>query len=278
MSDLAPTEADSGAASSGSATAIVESSASSSADGSVQPEASSSSQPSQSEPGPIPYGRFKQVNDRYNALKWAEGYDADRVSQQQALFDWLDRDPEGAFKYIEDYLSRAGAIKRNNGAGNTGNVPDHTGPDIVIPETGQRFYSADAHERSLQHAIKAAEDRISQRLGPIEQSLTINRARAEAQNMLAEAETWPYYKDHEGDILREMQADKRLSLEGAYRRVVLPKVRQLERQAILAEMKQKPEASTINPGAVTTTDKRELSKLSFSDLFRREMAKRGGKI
>lgn len=228
----------------------------------------------QSEPGPIPFARFKQVNDRYQSLKWAEAHDPNRVSQQKAFFDWLDTDPEGAFRYLEDYLSRAGAIHRAAGNGQGQRI----GPDVVIPETGQRFYSADAHERSLQRAVKEAEERINQRLSPIEQSLTVNRARSEAQRLLSVAETWPFYKDHESDILHAMQADQRLSLEGAYNRVVVPRIRQLERQTILAEMKQKPDASTVNPGAVSATDKRNVSKLSFSDIFRREMAKRGGRV
>ena len=78
------------------------------------------------------------------------------------------------------------------------------------------------------------------------------------------------------EILNEMERDQRLSLEGAYRRIVFPKLRQLERAAIVAETQQKANASTVNPGAVAATGKTSVKNLSFQEVFRREFNRRKG--
>ena len=151
---------------------------------------------------------------------------------------------------------------------------------MVVPETGQRFYSAEAAEKLAKWQAEAL---LNERLTPIEKTLreveadrVTSRARGEAQRMLSEAEAWPYYKDHEADILRAMQADKRLSLEGAYNRVVVPKMRGLEREAVLKELHDKRQASTVNPGSSAPSERVAAGKMSWTDLFKRELAKRTG--
>jgi len=248
-----------------------------SADASIQPGADGLSPASQNEPGPVPDSRFKEVNSKYQALKWAESHDPQAIGQQQAFFQWLDRDPEGAFRYLEDYLGRSGALKKAPPA-DTGNGRPQA--DVVVPETGQRFYSAEAAEKLAKWQAEAL---LNERLTPIEKTLreveadrVTSRARGEAQRMLSEAEAWPYYKDHEADILRAMQADKRLSLEGAYNRVVVPKMRGLEREAVLKELHDKRQASTVNPGSSAPSERVAAGKMSWTDLFKRELAKRTG--
>ena len=231
------------------------------------------------QPGPVPYTRFKEINDGYGKVKWAESYDPSLVEQQHRFFQWLDSDPEGAYNYLSDYLTRAGALKPKNGQSQPAK-PERPQP-LVVPETGQRFYTAEATEQIVQQALQQA---MEEKLGPLQSRLqefdqerTLGQARAQARAQIVEAETWPYYKDHEGAILTAMEKDKRLSLEGAYRRVVLPQIRTLERQAVLAEMNQKPAATTVNPGSKVASDRVPSSKLSMTELFRREWGKRGGR-
>ena len=234
------------------------------------------SQPSgdaSSTPGPVPYDRFSEVNTKYTGLKWAEGLDQSQVHQQRQFFQWLDADPEGAFKYMEDYLTRQGALKRQAGGQTADERPK---PDIVVPETGQKFYSAEAAERLAQWEAKQATQPMDQRLQRIEASEAQSRANARAQSQLAEAKTWPYFEEHQKEVLKAMESDHRLSLEGAYNRTVLPKLKQLERQAVLNEINQKSHASTHNPGSQTAAQGQPASKTSWSDLFKRELAKRGG--
>lgn len=225
--------------------------------------------------GPVPYERFEDINTRYNSLKWAEEHDPDRVRQQAQFFQWLDRDPEGAFQYMESYLQRVGALKPRNDHGHA--TPNNDGrpqPDIVVPETGQKFYSAEAAEKLAQWAAEQRIKPIEERLGSFEADRQRSHAQAQAAQLLAEAETWPHYKEHESAILKEMERDHRLSLEGAYRRVVMPKIRELERQSLLAEIHQKSQATTHNPAASTPTQNLDTSKMSWSEVFKREMAKR----
>jgi hypothetical protein len=226
------------------------------------------------QPGPIPYERFKQVNEGYQKLRWAEQYDPSIVEQRQRFFQWLDTDPVGAHNYLTDYLTRAGALQQQQAQQPNDGRPQ---PDVVVPETGQKFYSAEAAEKL---AKWQAEQLINERVGPLERSLQqveadryTERARAQARSAILEAETWPYYKDHEGEILKAMEADKRLSLEGAYRRVVLPNIRTLERKAVLAEMNQKPSASTVNPGSKSAASRQDLTKKSWGELLRMELGK-----
>ena len=223
--------------------------------------------------GPVPYDRFDQVNTKYNALKWAEAHDPARVQQQAQFFQWLDADPAGAHEYITRYLERAGVLKSAARV----EAPHEGRPqaDVVVPETGQRFYSAEAAEKLAEWQAKQAVAPIESRLNSFESDRAYAKASAEAARQLSEAETWPHYKAHEAAILKEMERDQRLSLEGAYNRVVLPQIRTLERQAMLTELQQKSRASTTNPGSTTATLSAPASTLSFAELFKREVAKRG---
>ena len=178
---------------------------------------------------------------------------------------------------MEDYLTRAGALKRQQQQ-QAGQAESRPQPDVVVPETGQKFYSAEAGERLAQWIARQTTQPLEARLQSVEATHAQHRAQAAAQSQLAEAATWPYYTEHQKLILSEMEKDHRLSLEGAYRRVVLPKVRQLERDAVLKEINQKSQASTVNPGTTTSGQSRPTSKMSWGELFKREMAKRGGTV
>lgn len=226
-------------------------------------------------PGPVPYDRFNEVNTKYTTVKWAEGLDRHKTQQQSQFFQWLDADPEGAFRYMEDYLTRAGALRRQQQQQAKDDRPQ---PDVVVPETGQKFYSAEAAERLAAWQAQQHTQPLDRRLQGIEQSFAQQRSAAAAQAQLAEARTWPHFDAHQDEILAAMERDHRLSVEGAYNRVVVPKLRQLERQAVLTELNQKSQASTVNPGSRSASQSVPAAKQSWTDLFRREMAKRGGSV
>lgn len=253
-------------------------SGSSSAGASGQPGSGSGSPASPANQGPVPWDRFNEVNTKYGALSWAEGLDKDRVDQASRLYDWFDQDPEGAYEYLTGLMKRqnrlpaaaaAPAAPRNYPADQSTGRPL---PDRIISETGEQLYSAQQTGRLIDWAM----ERLEQRLKPLE-SLTGNfQARSEAQQAIAEAEaSWPYFKDHVEAIFTELNKDKRLSLEGAYRRVVMPKIRQLERETVLTEMRTRSNASTTNPASASAPQTEDLTKLPLRELLRREMTKRG---
>ena len=223
--------------------------------------------------GPVPYERFAEVNQRLGNLRWAESYQQDQVQQAAQLMRWLEADPEGAYGYIGNLLKQQGYLKPPPEQ-RQGTRPQ---PDVVNPSTGQKFYSAEAAEQLLQWELGERLSPIEERLQAADTDRAQHRANIDAQATLAEADTWPYFKEHQAPILQAMEADKRLSIEGAYRKVVLPKIRTLERQAIVSEMGQKGRATTADPNGRGATNM-PLSKLSMQELFKREVAKRGGKL
>ena len=102
------------------------------------------------------------------------------------------------------------------------------------------------------------------------------QARQEAQGLIKEAEAWPYFNDYVGDIYKELERDKRLSLEGAYRRIVFPQIERRARESVVAEIRTRANAGTgTNPASPSPASTAELRKLPLKELFRREMAKRG---
>jgi len=242
------------------------------------PASATTGQSDETPKGPIPYERFNEVNTRYSNLKWAEAYDPQTVQQQKQFFQWLDSDPAGAFDYLQSYLSRAGVLKQPNGSNGQQTQSQAPQPDVVIPETGQRFYSAEAAQQLAQWVAQEQAKPFEERISAIESDRHAQRAHQEAARQLSEAETWPHYKAHEAAILTEMERDHRLSLEGAYRRVVVPKIQALERQAVLSEIKQKSQASTSNPGTAIANGDTQTGKMSWSELIQREIQRRGGRI
>jgi hypothetical protein len=52
----------------------------------------------------------------------------------------------------------------------------------------------------------------------------------------------------------------------------------LERAEVLKEINAKGQASTVNPGSQTASAAVAPAKLSWSEVFKREMAKRGGQV
>lgn len=234
--------------------------------------------------GPVEYTRFKEVNDKYSSLRWAEEHDPQEVGEAVQLRRWFDQDPQGAYEYITGLMKRGGYINDpaphpspGGGSGTPQFTDPSTGrplPDIVIRETGQRFYSAEQAEALVDW--KASQ--LDTRLKSIEGRQTVSQAQAEARSILNEAQrTWEGFNDYAEDIFNEMRRDKRITLETAYRRIVVPKLGQLKREALMREAQDKAAGGTgnINPGAPAPTSTTDLRKLPLSELFRREMQRQG---
>jgi hypothetical protein len=146
----------------------------------------------------------------------------------------------------------------------------------LVTETGQRLYSAEQAQRLSDWVM----DQVDARLKPLEEfrgTTTVTmQARSEAQRQIAEAErTWPYFNEFASQINQELAKDKRLSLEGAYRRVVVPQIRTRERAALVTEMRSRGNGTTSNPNAPAPARTEDMKKLPIKELFRREMQKRG---
>ena len=129
-------------------------------------------------------------------------------------------------------------------------------------------------------ALAAAEARIAERYKPMEDQWQAEQRRQQAipiiQKQIAEARQWQGFADSEPEIIEALKADPNLTLEAAYRKVVVPKLearvaasqpdRNKMRQEILEELKRKP-ASTATPAAQVKPQTPSAGRRSLEDII-----------
>lgn len=228
---------------------------------------------------PIPWDQHEVVRTKAEKLQWAERYEDPRsVEEAVSIQEWLNKDPVGYHEYITSLLKRSGHLKEpvapRAPQPNTDPQSGRPLPDLIIQETGQRLYSAEQQER-LEHW---KDEQYDKRLAPLEGNSRRQQAFTEAQAMINEASAkLPYFDDYLPEINAAIARDKRLSLEGAYTRVVVPKIRERERAAMAAELKAKANVSSHNPASAGPTSTADTRKLPIAELLRREMTRKFGR-
>jgi hypothetical protein len=139
------------------------------------------------------------------------------------------------------------------------------GPDIQFAD-GSLGYSPEqqAHRDQwlIEQAEARAEARIAKRYAPIEQQYKtqalIQQAMPKVQQQLQEAQTWPLFNEYHNDILQTLKADTNISLEGAYLKVVGPKLqadRNRIREDVLKEINAKPHGTSAASSTASTSPK-----------------------
>lgn len=236
---------------------------------------------------PVPFTRFKEVNDKYTRLKWAEDFgdaEPETIRAQVALAKWANDDPRGFYEYYSSQLRANGYIQepqqpRTNGNGHAQEPQGPPQPDYRDPQSGLTVYSADQAQKLVQYYVGQVESKFEQRLAPTEKFLgsarVQMRARNEASQILGEAAKWPHFDSNKPAIFDEMRKNPRMSLETAYRRVVIPTLESRARQEVIASTEAKTGATTISPSSAQGHGREDLTKLSFGKLVRREFQKRG---
>lgn len=239
--------------------------------------------------GPIPFQRheeilanarkdreaeFNAMQERVNALAWAEGQD---VRDKLAALDIADRDPELFFNVLSQDPRYKAILDKRFGGG--GAAPEGAGaaaapraaagaqrpkPDVLNPD-GSMGYSEEGLTKLLdwqsQQTEQAVTKRFEDRFGPVEQAFQAstewNKSIQSAKVVLDEArENWPGFKDAEQDIRAKIaeatQQGRILPLETAYRQVVIPRFqasRDTMRTEILAEINARPAAAVKPQGS-----------------------------
>lgn len=127
-------------------------------------------------------------------------------------------------------------------------------PDQELSD-GTHVYSMDGLKQLLKWQADQVEQRVTkkyeERYSPIEKEWqatqrvqsVIPHVRAQIEN----ARTWHLFNENEGEIVEALKADQKLSLEGAYQKVVFPKLvidRNKMREEILKEVKQAPRSTS----------------------------------
>lgn len=136
-------------------------------------------------------------------------------------------------------------------------------------------------------AVAAAEARMAKRYEPIEKEWQSQQHMAKVvpviQKQIAEARTWPQFNENEADIVAVLKQDPQISLEGAYRKVVFPRLqssRDEMRTSILAELKKQP-VTTAAPQNATRPVHEQTGPRNLEDIVRQAAedfkAKGGGR-
>ena len=164
-------------------------------------------------------------------------------------------------------------------------TPDPDGdmpqPDYELAD-GSKVYSMDGLKQlNAWNRTKAREEartevlsEIEKRFGPIEQSFQAHQAFQElapkVNAQIQEARTWPMFNENEAEITQALQQDRLLSLEGAYRKIVFPKItadRSKMREDLLREIKSAPR-STAAPSRPVRSTPTPGGKRSLEDIIR----------
>lgn len=117
-------------------------------------------------------------------------------------------------------------------------------------EDGTPFYSDAKMKAILKAHADQVEARLAERYKPIEERFR-QEQRQQAmmpaiRAQLAEAVKWPLFNESQNEILAVLKADQKISLEGAYRQVVMPKLaadRNKLREDLIKEINTKPIAT-----------------------------------
>lgn len=201
--------------------------------------------------GPLPYDRHEAIlrttrdgyETRLKSTAWAERLDRQQVERAMALADLRERDPRRLYDELTPIVR----------------TPDAPTPDLQT-EDGKRLYSAEQAAALVRYELDRAfterDQQVEARFGPIEARERQARTDQQLNTQIETATQWPGFTDHLDAVteaIGQANADRRvLSLADAYIQVVVPKLRDTERRAILKEMDTTSAAATgdVNPGRI----------------------------
>jgi hypothetical protein len=141
-------------------------------------------------------------------------------------------------------------------------------PDELLPD-GSSVYSLDGLKSLLkwqagqtearlnstyEAKLKAIEDRYGPMANDWQEYQRKEAVRPMIRKQMEEAKTWAMWDESEEEVLQVLQKNPNISLEGAYREVVFPKLiadRNKVRQEVIQEVKKAPVASSMPSRAAT---------------------------
>lgn len=229
------------------------------------------------EPGPIPYPRFKEVNDKWTtaskeleALGWAKGIDPQIVQEFKRVTEaartnpliWTEqleavRDHPVLGPQLRSWAARTLGFRTRPEAA-TDQEPQ---PDIPL-EDGRKVYSAEQQHKREQWLLKQWESKIDERIAPLaKKGEQVDRivADREYQAIKANAEVaakteidslrqqYPQFDEHKKDIADVMEANPSFTLKQAWVEVFVTKVGPELAKGQAAAVKQKVQAGSANP-------------------------------
>ena len=140
---------------------------------------------------------------------------------------------------------------------------DMPAPDQELGD-GTMVYSMDGlksllkwqSEQSESRAVDRVTKQLEERYKPMESDWKEHQREQQlipqVRAQMTEARSWPLFNEHEAEIVKALQLNQKLSLEGAYRQIVYPKLvadRGKMREEILREVRQAPRATSASTAA-----------------------------
>lgn len=179
-----------------------------------------------------------------------------QLQRRAELLDVADRDPERFFRALiaadpryAQLIEREIAAKATNGNGQA-QADAMPQPDAQFAD-GSIGYSPEGLEKYMAWRERQIEHRIMERYKPIEDKFLgeqqVQAAMSRVQVQVQEAMQWDGFEQNQAEIGEALKADRRLTLEGAYRKVVFPKMKADKdkiRADLIAELNAKPKKVT----------------------------------
>lgn len=225
-----------------------------------------------------------KVKDYESRLERVGRFEQVMMNQPDRFLEMLSKVPAYSrfFKAVEDAFAgkfEEGAPSTGGAAAPTSDMPQ---PDQTLSD-GSKVYSMEGLKSLLEWQAAQVEQRVTkqveERYKPIENEWhTQQRVQAvvpQIQAQIAEARTWPLFKESEAEITQALQKDRALSLEGAYRKVVFPKLqaeRNRMREELVKEIKQAPRATSV-PTSSVKAEPVESEARSLEDIIAAEVGK-----
>ena len=234
------------------------------------------------EPGPIPYPRFKEVNDKWTtaskeleALGWAKGIDPQmaqsiagilrRASEGDALGPFTEqleavRDHPVLGPQLRSWAARTLGFR---GASRQTEMVDDAEPQPDIPlEDGRKVYSAEQQHKREQWLLKQWEARIDEKVAPLAnksaatekyvadqvyEGIKAKASEAATTEIASLRQQYPQFDEHKADVAAVMEANPRYTLKQAWAEVFVEKVGPKLAGQQAAAVKQKVSAGSANP-------------------------------
>lgn len=226
------------------------------------------------EPGPVPYGRFREVNEsaqlskrELEQLAWAKGIQREHGEHLAAFYNRVRENPLSLLEHeVNDLLSNpqtaaqvrswAARTLGTRMAGNAGSLPQDTGepqPDIELQDGSLTYSAAQLQARDAWRDAQM-DSRIDQRIKPIQQftekqvaAQIKEQATRDATAQVTALKANPHFETHKGDVRELMLKNDRLSLEQAWAQVFIEKVIPKLSATSAAGLQQKVSAGSANP-------------------------------
>lgn len=248
----------------------------------------------QEDKGPIPFERHKAVLEntrkeygtKLEALKWAEGLNGDDVRSKLEMVELLDTNPAEFFRRFQAAAREYPELIREIETVFKPQEQEQPKEDVMPPpdkllDSGDLVYSDKQLLKLLDWKERQIDKKYEQRFGPVaeaHQASTAFQRELERQRPILEdaRKNWEGFAENEKEIAKLIASDARVTIDSAYRRIVIPKLKAEQekikadvRKQLIDEMNQRGGSSTVRPGSGTpAATQPDFSKMDTAEVLR----------